>query len=101
MIVNFVGEKRSPITFNVWFAHLNQKVGAMVMFDYSLGRGFFLLKFDRHTIVKKLLMLTPYKTSWGLGIFQKWVPSLNLSYPKGMQMHISTWITLKKLLAKF
>jgi hypothetical protein len=72
------------------------------MFDYSLGRGFFFLKSDGPTIVKKLLMLTPYKTSWDLGIFQKWYfPSFNLSYPKGMQMHILTWITLRKLLAKF
>jgi hypothetical protein len=59
VIVNFVGEKPSTITFNVWFAHLNQKAGAKVMFDYSLGRGFFLLKFDGPTLVKKLLMLTP------------------------------------------
>jgi hypothetical protein len=77
------------------------KVGAKVMFDYSLGKGFFLLKSDGPTIVKKLLILTPYKTSWGLGIFQEWVPSLNLSYPKGMQMHTSTWITLWKLLVEF
>ncbi len=72
------------------------------MFDYSLGRGLFLLKSDGPTtIVKKLLVLRPYKTSWGLSNFQEWVPSFNLSYPKGMQMHISAWITLSKLLAEF
>lgn len=67
----------------------------------SWERGFFLLKFDGPTIVKKLLMLTPYKTSWGLGIFQEWAPSFNLGYPKEMRMHISTWITLRKILVEF
>jgi len=70
-----------------------------VLFDCSFGKGFFMLKLDGLVTVKKLLMLTPFKTSWELAIFQEWVPSFNVDNSKGMR--IPTWITLRKLLVEF
>ncbi len=58
-----------------------------------------MLKLDELVMVKKLLMLTPFKTSWGLVIFQEWVLGFNANIPKGMR--IPTWITLRKLLVEF
>jgi len=58
-----------------------------------------MLKSNGPIAMKKLLMLTPFKTCWELVIFQEWVPSLNADNPKGMR--IPTWITLRKLLAEF
>jgi hypothetical protein len=34
---------------------------------------------------EKIVMLTPFKTSWELAIFQEWVPSFNGDNPKGMR----------------
>jgi hypothetical protein len=55
-------KKPSPNAFNVWLDFLNQKVGGKVLFDCFLGKGFFMLKSNGPVMVKKLLMLTPFKT---------------------------------------
>lgn len=62
IIASFIGEKPSPNAFNAWLVFLNQKVGVKVLFDCSLGKGFFMLKSDIPITMKKLLMLTPFKT---------------------------------------
>lgn len=69
IITNFIGEKPSSNPFNVWLVFLNKKMGDKVLFDCFLGKRFFMLKLDRTIMVKKLLMLTPFKTDWGLIIF--------------------------------
>ncbi len=50
VIVNygsFVGDKFSPLMFNVCLAHVNNQIGeGKAVFDYMLGRGFFMLKVD-------------------------------------------------------
>ncbi len=57
-------------------------------------------KFDGPIVmVKKLLVLTPFKTSWELVIFQEWVPSFNVDNPRGIRIPI--WIILRKLLVEF
>jgi hypothetical protein len=86
IIASFIGEKLPPNAFNAWLAFLNQKVGGKVLFDCSLGKRFFMLKSDKPIMVKKLLMLTPFKTSWEFAIFQEWVPSFNGDNPKGMRI---------------
>jgi hypothetical protein len=58
-----------------------------------------MLKLDELVMVKKLLMLTRFKTSCGLVIFQEWVVGFNVNNPKGMTT--PTWITLRKLLVEF
>ncbi len=97
--MSFIKDKPSPNAFNVWLAFLNQKVGGKVLLDCSLGKGFFMLKLDIPIMVKKLLTLIPFKTGWGLAIFQEWAPSFNVDNPKGMRF--PTWITLKKLSVEF
>jgi hypothetical protein len=69
IIASFIGEKPSPNAFNAWLAFLNQKVKGKVLFDCSLGKRFFMLKPNKPIMVKKLLMLTPFKIGWGLVIF--------------------------------
>jgi hypothetical protein len=57
-----------------------------VWFDYILKRGFFMLEIDGLKTIKKILMLTPLKSSWGMCIFQNWVASFNPNNPKGMKI---------------
>jgi hypothetical protein len=71
IIASFIRKKPSPNAFNVWLDFLHQKVRGKVLFDRSLGKGFFMLKLDGLVMVKKLLMVTPFKTCWGLVIFQE------------------------------
>jgi hypothetical protein len=62
IIASFIEEKPSFNAFNVWLVFLNQKVGGKMLFNCSLGKGFFMLKLNAPIMVKKLLMLTPFKT---------------------------------------
>jgi hypothetical protein len=62
IIASSIKEKSSPNAFNVWLDFLNQKVGGKVLFDCSFGKRFFMLKLDEPVTVKKLLILTPFKT---------------------------------------
>jgi hypothetical protein len=52
VIVNygsFVGDKFSSLMFNVCLAQVNNQIGeGKAVFDYMLGRGFFMLKIDGH-----------------------------------------------------
>jgi hypothetical protein len=58
-----------------------------------------MIEIDGLKTIKKILMLTPLKSSWGMCIFQNWVASFNPNNPKGME--IPTLITLRKLSSKF
>ncbi len=62
VIASFIEKKPSFNAFNVWLVFLNQKMGGKVLFNCSLGKGFFMLKLNGPIMVKKLLMLTPFKT---------------------------------------
>jgi hypothetical protein len=61
IILSFIEKKPSPNAFNAWLVFLNQKVEGKVLFNCSLGKGFFMLKLDGPITVKKLL--TPFETS--------------------------------------
>ncbi len=45
--------------------------------------------------VKKLLMLTPCKMSWGMVIYQEWMPMFNPNFLHGLKIHV--WCLLKTL----
>ncbi len=70
-----------------------------MLFDCNLGKGFLMLKTEGPDTVRKLLMLTTFKTNWGMCIFQGWVLGFNSNNPQGMR--IPTSITLRKLLVEF
>jgi hypothetical protein len=44
---------------------------------------------------KKLLMLTPHKMSWGMVIYQEWMPMFNPNFLHGLKIHV--WCLLKTL----
>ncbi len=70
VIASFVGKKPLPLAFSSYIAHFNHKLGGdKVIFDSVLGWGFFMLKIDNPNIVQKILMSTPFKTTWGIYIF--------------------------------
>jgi len=64
-----------------------------------LGRGFFMLKIDGPTTIKKVLMFTSFMSNWGMCIFQGWILGFNPDSPKGME--IPTWVILCKFLIEF
>jgi hypothetical protein len=68
----------------LWVINLIGEV--RVLFNYILGRGFLMLEIDELNTIKRILMLTPLKSSWGMCIFQSWVASFNPNNPKGMQL---------------
>jgi hypothetical protein len=88
------------VAFNSWLANLSQKVGgSKVLFDCNLGRESFMFKTKGLDIVKKFLMFTTFKMSWGMCIFQGWILDFNSNNPQ--RMRIPTWITFRKLPIEF
>jgi len=77
---------------------LIKKLGVRCCLIVLLAKGFH-AKIGWTCHGEKFVMLTPFKTSWELAIFQEWVPSFNGDNPKCMRS--PTWITLRKLLAEF
>jgi hypothetical protein len=69
VITSFVGIK-SSLAFKA--SHLSNNVigEGKMWFDYILKRGFFMFEIDGLKNIKKILMLTPLKSSWGMCIFQ-------------------------------
>jgi hypothetical protein len=45
-----------------------------------------MLEIDGLDTIKRIIMLTFSKSSWGMCIFQSWVASFNPNNPKGMQI---------------
>jgi hypothetical protein len=60
VIASFVGEIFSPLAFNIWLSHLNQKMwGSQITFNNLLVKGFFLLKTNGLGMIYKIIILTP------------------------------------------
>jgi len=86
VITSFVG-KLNPLLWHLyyWLANLSQKVGgSKMLFDCNLGRESFMFKTKGLDTVRKLLMFTTFKMSWGMCIFQGWIPGFNSNNPQGM-----------------
>jgi hypothetical protein len=43
----------------------------------NLGQGFFILRVKEMEVVRALLLLTPWRSRYGMCIFQKWVPGFD------------------------
>lgn len=101
VITSFVG-KLDPLLWHLyyWLANLSQKVGgSKMLFDCNLGRESFMFKTKGLDTMRKLLMFTTFKMSWGMCIFQGWILGFNSNNPQGMI--IPTWITFRKLSVEF
>jgi hypothetical protein len=101
MVINsFIGVKLPSLAFKAWLTNFNNLVGeGKMLFHDMLNRVFFMLKIDGLNTIKRIIMLTPFRSSWGMRIFQNWVTDFKPNNPKEMQ--IPTWITLKELPSKF
>jgi hypothetical protein len=83
VITSFVGKRPSSLALNFWLTYVNNKIeDGQVGFNYTLGKGFMLLKTNGPNTFQKVLMLTPFRSSWGMNIFQKWVPCFSPEQPK-------------------
>jgi hypothetical protein len=96
----FVGVKLSSLAFKAWLANFNNFVGeGKMLFHDMLRRGYFMLKIDVVNIIKRIIMLTPFKSRWGMRTFQSWVANFkpqpkgyansNLDYLKGTSIKVS------------
>jgi hypothetical protein len=105
VIAFFIGGKPSEHLMFEWLEKLKEHVQGPLVRGRNLGRGFFILKANDKDVVKNLLMLTPYRSKFGLCVFQWWVsdfdPNTDIGGPaKGSKgqtngLIIPTWITLR------
>jgi hypothetical protein len=81
-----------------------------VVLGQNLGRGFFTLKAGSVEMVRVLLLLPPYRSQFGLSIFQCWVPGFDPDAERGIAsdcpgaargLTIPTWLTLRNLKREF
>jgi len=100
VIASFTKNKPFLSTFKVWVANLNHKIGdGKILFNYYIGKKKFMLKTNGPKTIKNTKMLTSYKSTEAMCIFQSWISSFNLDNPK--YMIIPIWVTLRKLLADY
>jgi hypothetical protein len=56
----------------------------------DVGRGFIFLSSITFESTKKLIMLTPHSTTWGIVIYQEWMDGFNLELSQGLRIHVVT-----------
>jgi hypothetical protein len=107
VIACFLGGTPPAYQLRNWLETLKVEVGVVTL-GRTLGHGFFILRAQDTAVVRALLLLTPWRSRFGMCVFQKWVPGFdpheerggNLSAaPQGMK--IPTWITLRKVPEEF
>jgi hypothetical protein len=86
---------------------LKLEVGVVAL-GRSLGQGFFILRAQETKLVQAMLLLIPWRSRYGMCIFQRWMPGFDPYVErKGNQsvapsgMKIPTWITLRKVPEEF
>jgi hypothetical protein len=94
-----------------WMEKLKEQAQGLVVRGRNLGKGFFLLKADCQEVVRNILLLTPFRSRFGLCVFQRWVPDFDPSNDFGgtakgakketQSLIIPTWITLRHVREEF
>jgi hypothetical protein len=107
VIACFLGGTPLAYQLRNWIEDLKAEVGLVTM-GRILGQGFFVLRAKETEVIKALLTLTPWRSKYGMCIFQKWVPGFDPSEERGgklagapIGMKILTWITLRKVPEEF
>ena len=75
VIAFFIGGKPPEHLMYEWLEKLKEQVQGPLARGRNLGRGFFILKAG--DVVKNLLLLTPYRSKFGLCVFQRWIPDFD------------------------
>lgn len=64
-------------------------------FYRNVGKGFFFLVNEDTDALHNTLMLSPFKSKWGICMFQSWIPGFNPDNPSNLAS--PTWVALRRL----
>lgn len=96
VIACFVGARPQWADFLLWLDTLNAELNTgKASFSHTEGRNFFCLETSGAETTKEILTKTPFKSQWGMCIFQEWIQGFNPEEPE--ELLIPMWITLRKL----
>jgi hypothetical protein len=107
IIACFLGGTPPAYQLRNWLEALKLEVGVVTL-GRTLGHGFFILQAQDTEVVRAILLLTPWRSRFGMCVFQKWVPGFDpheerggslLAAPQGMK--IPTWSKLRKVSEEF
>jgi hypothetical protein len=109
-IVCFIGGSPPMAAIPQWIKQLQNEIKSSLSFGWPLGKGFFTVKAMEQDAVRRLMLLSPFRSSAGLCIFQRWVPDFDPNADRGIHkgnrradfgLKIPTWITLSNLQDEF
>ena len=108
-IAFFLGGRPPEAQLYQCFGYLQAQVNGSIILGRNLGRSFFLLESDSPSTIQNLLLLTPYRSTVGICIFQWWMAGFDLNADRGVTsaegrkagMKIPTWVTLRHVPNEF
>jgi hypothetical protein len=108
-IVCFVGGRPTDHQLRNWLETLCKRVDGVITLGRNLGKGFFLLKANHEEVARKLLPLTPYRSTEGMCVFQHWTAGFNPNVERSaagkggsaVSPKIPTWVTLRQIPDEF
>ena len=60
-----------------------------------MSKGYFILSSEDKDALNNALMLTPFRSKWGMCMLQSWVPGFNPDNPSNLAF--PTWVSLRNM----
>ena len=96
LMCKFVVSKSPLHAMRLWIQALNQELrGSTLSFSRNVGKGYFILSSEDEGALNNALMLTPFRSKWGMCMLQSWVPGFNPDNPS--YLAFPTWVSLRNM----
>jgi hypothetical protein len=111
-IICYVGGALPQASIPQWLIHLQRETRCLLAFGRVLGKGFCMIKTTDVEALQNLMLLSPYRSPFGLFVFQRWMPNFDPNAECGIAttghnnnavrgLKIPIWITLRNLQSEF
>ena len=85
LIAKFVGPKPTSQEMEMWLITLNLELrGSTLTLCRNVGKSYFFMQGDDMDALHNALMLSPFKSKWGMYMLQSWVPYFHHNNPNNL-----------------